>query len=167
MSTKSEIFKKVNDFAESQKYEKTLDLVRSFTADANTADSFTIPLTTEGPFVQESYNIRVSQNSTVQTDPNDPSTIKPYCAVKIRFKSQSAGNAQSSDFIPVQLISTPGYDDSPRYGARPFFYYYPEGDALIIEYDNRTPKSLNGEVYTIKNEIVDICINGKVYLLNG
>lgn len=168
--TSAEITKKVNDARETQKYEKTFDLVRSFVAKAGTADSFTIPLTNEGPFIQESYNIRYSENSIVQTqtDPDDPSTIvrKNFCGTKLKFKSQAAGNAQSSDFVPVQLISTPGSDEKPRYGARPFFYFYPKGDALIIDYDNRAPDSLNGEVYEMKDETIDICFNGKIYPLN-
>lgn len=164
--TSAEITKKVNDARETQKYEKTFDLVRSFVAEAGKADSFTIPLTNEGPFIQESYNIRYSENSTVQSDPDNPSTIKNFCGVKLKFKSQAAGNSQSSDFVPVQLISTPGSDEMPRYGARPFFYFYPKGDALIIDYDNRAPDSLNGEVYTMQDETIDICFNGKIYPLN-
>lgn len=164
--TSAEITKKVNDARETQKYEKTFDLVRSFVAEAGKADSFTIPLTNEGPFIQESYNIRYSENSTVQTDPNDPTTKKNFCGTKLKFKSQAAGNSQSSDFVPVQLISTPGSDEKPRYGARPFFYFYPKGDALIIDYDNRAPDSLNGEVYEMKNETIEICFNGKIYPLN-
>lgn len=164
--TSAEITKKINDARETQKYEKTFDLVRSFVAEAGKADSFTIPLTNEGPFIQESYNIRYSQNSTVQTNPDDPTTKKNFCGTKLKFKSQAAGNAQSSDFVPVQLISTPGSDEKPRYGARPFFYFYPKGDALVIDYDNRAPESLNGEVYEIKNETIEICFNGKIYPLN-
>lgn len=164
--TSAEITKKVNDARETQKFEKTFDLVRSFVAEAGKADSFTIPLTNEGPFIQESYNIRYSENSTVQSDPDDPSTTKHFCGVKLKFKSQAAGNSQSSDFVPVQLISTPGSDAKPRYGARPFFYFYPKGDALIIDYDNRAPDSLNGEVYTMHDETIDICFNGKIYPLN-
>ena len=164
--TSAEITKKINDARETQKYEKTFDLVRSFVAEAGKSDSFTIPLTNEGPFFQESYNIRYSQNSTVQTNPDDPTTKKNFCGTKLKFKSQAAGNAQSSDFVPVQLISTPGSDEKPRYGARPFFYFYPKGDALVIDYDNRAPESLNGEVYEMKNETIEICFNGKIYPLN-
>lgn len=164
--TSAEITKKVNDARETQKYEKTFDLVRSFVAEAGKAESFTIPLTNEGPFIQESYNIRYTENSTVQTNPDDPTTKKNFCGTKLKFKSQAAGNAQSSDFVPVQLISTPGSDEKPRYGARPFFYFYPKGDALVIDYDNRAPESLNGEVYEMKNETIEICFNGKIYPLN-
>lgn len=164
--TSAEITKKVNDARETQKYEKTFDLVRSFVAEAGKADSFTIPLTNEGPFIQESYNIRYTENSTVQTNPDDPTTKKNFCGTKLKFKSQAAGNAQSSDFVPVQLISTPGSDEKPRYGARPFFYFYPKGDALVIDYDNRAPESLNGEIYEMKNETIEICFNGKIYPLN-
>lgn len=164
--TSAEITKKVNDARETQKYEKTFDLVRYFVAEAGKADSFTIPLTNEGPFIQESYNVRYTENSTVQTNPDDPTTKKNFCGTKLKFKSQAAGNAQSSDFVPVQLISTPGSDEKPRYGARPFFYFYPKGDALVIDYDNRAPESLNGEVYEMKNETIEICFNGKIYPLN-
>ena len=72
MATLAEITKKVNDARESQKYEKTFDLERSFVAEAGKADSFTIPLTNEGPFIQESYNILCTKNSTVTVKP-DPS----------------------------------------------------------------------------------------------
>lgn len=164
--TSAEITKKVNDARETQKYEKTFDMVRSFVAEAGKADSFTIPLTNEGPFIQESYNIRYTENSTIQTNPDDPTTKKNFCGTKLKFKSQAAGNAQSSDFVPVQIISTPGSDEKPRYGARPFFYFYPKGDALVIDYDNRAPESLNGEVYEMKNETIEICFNGKIYPLN-
>lgn len=163
MATQAEILKNMNEIAESQKYKKTFDFVRSFVARANTADSFTIPLTTEGPFVQHSINIRVTKNSVCHVDPDDPSTDVNICAVKLRFKSQSQGNAQSNDFVPVQLIATPLHDDMPRYGARPFFYFYPKGDALILEYDNREPESLNGETYTMADERVDVCFNGDLY----
>ena len=163
MATREEIIAKVADIANTQKFEKTFDLTRSFVAEAGKMESFTIPLTTEGPFVQESYNIRVTKNSTVQSDPNDPSTKVPFCGVKLRFKSQAAGNSQSSDLIPVQIIATPCFDDFPRYGARPFFYFYPKGDALIIDYDNRVPDSINGEVYDIKDERIEIVFNGKIY----
>lgn len=166
MSTYAEITAKVNDLKETQRYEKSFDLVREFVAEAGKSDSFTIPLTNEGPFIQAKYNIICTKNSTVQSDPLDASTKKPYCAVKIRFKSQAAGNAQSSDFIPLQLIGTPGLDDMPRYGERPFPYYYPKGDALIIEYDNRAPASLNGEAYDVKNEKISICLTGKIYPMN-
>lgn len=161
--TFAEITKKVNEARETQKYEKTFDLVRSFVAEAGKADSFTIPLTNEGPFIQESYNIKYSKNSTVTPIGGTP---KNFCGVKTKFKSQAAGNSQSSDFVPVQLISTPGADDMPRYGARPFFYFYPKGDALIIEYDNRAPQPLNGETYQMADELIEICFNGKIYPLN-
>lgn len=167
----AQITQKVNDLHNTQRYEKTFDLPRSFTAEADKADSFTIPLTNEGPFVQESYNIRYTTNSKkiTKVDPDDPSTwiTEYFCGVKLKFKSQAAGNAQSSDYIPVQLIATPGSDEFPRYGARPFFYFYPKGDALILEYDNRAPASLNGEEYEMANEKIDICFNGKIYPLNG
>ena len=78
MATREEIIAKVADIANTQKYEKTFDLTRSFVAEAGKMESFTIPLTTEGPFVQESYNILVTHNSTVQYDPDDPSLTREY-----------------------------------------------------------------------------------------
>lgn len=156
MATKSEIIAKVTEAEATQRFEKSFDLVRSFVAKANTTDSVTIPLTNEGPFIQESINIRFTSNSSYTDNPNQ-------CFVKIKFKSQSAGNAQSSDFVPIQLIATPGGEGSPRYGARPFKYFYPKGDALIIEYDNREPEQVNSETYTMKNERIEVCITGKIY----
>lgn len=163
MATQSEITTKVLNAQNTQRYEKALDLVRSFTAKANTAESVTIPITNEGPFILEGYNIAFTKNST--TTP-DGGSAKAACFTKLKFKSQAAGNAMSSDFVPVQLIATPGADDSPRYGSRPFGYYFPMGDALIIEYDNRAPAALNGETNVSKDERIDICFTGKVYPLN-
>ena len=162
MATLAEITNKVNAARQTQQYEKSFDLVRSFVAKANTADAVTIPLTNEGPFIQESLNIRFTKRSKYTIDGTD--TNENF--VKIKFRSQAAGCAQSSDYIPVQLIATPGSEESPRYGARPFFYYYPKGDALIIEYDNRQPAQLNTETYTMQDELIEICITGKIYPMN-
>ena len=69
-----------------------------------------------------------------------------------------------NDYIPVQLIATPGADDSPRYGSRPFTHIYPKGDNIVIEYDNRAPEVLvTGDVYDMHDEKIDICFNGKIY----
>ena len=162
--TELEIQNKLSDIKNSQRFEKTFDYTRSFVAKAGEANSFAIPMTNEGPFVQESLNIRYTINSTVTPDGG---TAKPYNGVKLKFKSQSAGNGQSNDFVPVQLIATPGAPDGERYGARPFFYYYPKGDVLIIEYDNRVPASIAGETYDIKDERIEICFNGKIYPLTN
>lgn len=161
MASVAEISAKLNDAKTTQRYCKTFDLVRSFVAKAGTAESFSIPLTTEGDFIQESYNIRYTKNSSFTKD----GVTTNFCGTKLKMKSQAAGNSQSSDFLPVQLIATPGVDDMPRYGARPFFYFYPKGDQLIIEYDNRAPTQLNGETYTMANEQIDICLNGKIYFV--
>ena len=160
MATKAEIYNKVNEAQRTQRFEKTFDLVRTFTAKANTSDSVTIPVTNEGPFILEGYNIAYTKNST--TTP-DGGSAKSVCFTKLKFKSQSAGNAMSSDFVPVQLIASPGSDDSPRYGSRPFFYFFPKGDALTIEYDNRAPAALNGETNVSKDERIDICFKGCIY----
>lgn len=160
MATMTEIQNKVNAAFQSQRYEKPLDLIRSFVAKANTAGEVQIPLTTEGPFIQESINIAFTKNST-----STPSggTAQKRCFTKLKFESQAAGNAQSSDYIPVQLIATPGAEGSPRYGARPFYYCYPKGDALIIKYDNRAPAPINGETNVSADERIEVCISGKVY----
>lgn len=162
-SIKETIYKNIvnklaNLFA-TQRFEKTFDFTRTFVAKANTADSFAIPITNEGPFIQESYNIRFTENSRYVKDGNTVS----FCGVKIRFKSQADNAAQSNDYIPVQLISTPGAQSMSRYGARPFLHAYPKADVLIIEYDNRAPEVLNGETYTMADERIEICFNGKIY----
>lgn len=156
------ITNKLANIAETQRYEKTFDFTRRFVAKANTADSFAIPITTEGPFLEESYNISYTQNSTL----NRGTTTINFCGVKLKFKSQADNASQSNDYIPVQLISTPGTSGMSRYGARPFLHLYPKGDVLIIEYDNRAPEALvAGDVYTMEDELIEICFNGKIYPL--
>ena len=159
--TREELRNEIADLQETQAYKRTFDFVATFTAKANTADSVTIPINNAGDFLQLGYNLMSTQNST-----RTPSggTAEPYCGVKLRMRSQAANNTQSNDFIPVKLIGTPGTPDSPRYGSRPFVYVYPKGDALVIEYDNRAPKALNGESYTMADERVDIVLNGKLYV---
>lgn len=158
---REQIKAEINDLAQTQGYKRTFDFVASFVAKAGVADSVTIPINNAGDFYQLGYNIRFSKNSTVT--PSGGSAT-PMNAVKLRFRSQAANNTQSNDFIPVQLIATPGSDDKPRYGTRPFAYVYPKGDALVIEYDNRAPTALNGESYSMADEQIDICFNGKLYI---
>lgn len=150
---------KLANLFETQKYEKTFDFTRSFVAKANTADSFAIPITNEGPFLQESYNVRFTENSTK----TDNGVTTNFCGVKLKFKSQADNAAQSNDYIPVQLIATPGGVDMSRYGSRPFIHIYPKADVLIIEYDNRAPEVLGTETYTMADERIEICFNGKIY----
>lgn len=161
MASMAEINAKVAALKQTQSYEKTFDFTRSFVAKANTADSYAIPITNEGPFLQESYNIRHTENSTVTVG----GVTTNFCAVKLKMKSQADNAAMSNDFIPVQLIATPGAPDGTRYGARPFLHIYPKGDVLIIEYDNRAPAALAGETYSMADERIDICFNGKLYPL--
>lgn len=160
MATQQEINAKIAALKTTQSYEKTFDFTRSFVAKANTADSFAIPITNEGPFVQESYNILYTKNSYF-TDANGVN--HSFCGVKLKFKSQADNAAMSNDFIPVQLISTPGAPEMARYGARPFLHIYPKGDVLIVEYDNRAPVAIAGETYVMADEKIDICFNGKIY----
>lgn len=159
MASMAEINAKVAGLKQSQAYEKTFDFTRSFIAKANTAGEFAVPITNEGPFLQESYNIRCTSNSKVDYGGGSVD----YCGVKLKFKSQADNAAMSNDFVPVQLIGTPGSVDGVRYGARPFMHIYPKGDVLIIEYDNRAPSPIAGETYTMADERVDICFNGKLY----
>ena len=162
MASMAEINAKVAGLMQSQAYEKPFDFTRSFVATANTAGEYAVPITNEGPFLQESYNIRCTANSKVDYGGGNVD----YCGVKLKFKSQADNAAMSNDYIPVQLIGTPGSTTGVRYGARPFMHIYPKGDVLIIEYDNRAPSALAGEVYTMADERIDICFNGKLYPQN-
>ena len=160
----AEVQTEVYNAATTQRYKKRFDLTISFTAAANTADAVTIPLITEGAFISENINISHTVNSSYTNDPDGtPDTHYNQNFVGLRFRSQAAGNAQSNDFIPVQLIATPGGEGSPRYGSRPMPYYYPKGDAIIIEYSNKAPEQVNDETYDVKNERIEICISGYIY----
>ena len=135
--------------------------MRSFVAKADEANSTSIPVTTEGPFYELGYNIRYTENSTLTRD----GVTTHFCGVRLKIRSQADNAAQSNDFIPVQLIATPGAPDAPRYGSRPFTHIYPKGDQLVIEYDN-SQKSilvLPGDTVVINDEKIDICFNGKIY----
>lgn len=158
---REQIFAEINDLQETQAYKRTFDFVARFTAKANTADAVTIPINNAGAFKQLGYNIKYTKNSTL-TRNGTPTNI---CAVKLKMRSQAANNTQSNDFIAVQLLATPGADDMPRYGSRPFMYIYPKGDALVIEYDNRAPAALvSGDTYTMQDEQIEICFNGNLYV---
>jgi hypothetical protein len=160
---REQIFAEINDLQETQAYKRTFDFVARFTAKANTADAVTIPINNAGAFKQLGYNIKYTKNSTLTRGGNTTN----ICAVKLKMRSQAANNTQSNDFVPVQLIATPGGADMPRYGTRPFMYVYPKGDALVIEYDNRTPAALvTGDTYTMNDEQIEICFNGYLYVID-
>lgn len=160
---KEQVFAEINDLQETQAYKRTFDFVARFTAKANTADAVTIPINNAGAFKQLGYNIKYTKNSTLTRGDNTTN----ICAVKLKMRSQAANNTQSNDFVPVQLIATPGADDMPRYGARPFLYVYPKGDALVIEYDNRAPAALvAGDTYKMQDEQIEICFNGYLYIID-
>lgn len=151
---------KVLELKETQGFEKTFDFVRSFVAKAGVADSVTIPVTNEGAFYELGYNIRYTKNSTM-TRGGVTTNIN---ATKLKFRSQADNAAQSNDFVPVQLIATPGDDSNPRYGSRPFTHIYPKGDVIVIDYDNRAPAPLvAGDTYTMQDELIEICFSGKLY----
>lgn len=156
----SQIQDKIRELQETQGFEKTFDFTRSFVAKAGTADTFVIPVTNEGPFYQLGYNIRYTENSTLTRN----GVVTPICATKLKFRSQSDNAAQSNDFIPVQLIATPGADGQSRYGSRPFTHIYPKGDVIVIDYDNRAPAALvAGDEYDMHDELIEIVFNGKIY----
>lgn len=160
---REQIFSEINDLQETQAYKRTFDFVARFTAKANTADAVTIPINNAGAFKQLGYNTRYTENSTLTRDGKTTN----ICAVKLKMRSQAANNTQSNDFIPIQLLATPGAADMPRYGTRPFMYVYPKGDALVIEYDNRAPAALvPGDTYTIRDEQIEICFNGNLYVID-
>lgn len=119
------IQEKVSEMRESQKYRRRFDFVREFTVIAGKADSEAIALPSEGPFEQIAYNI----THGVQGDGTAP--------VKLRFRSQADNSNQSNDMIPIQLIATPGAPNTPRYGAREFWHFYPANDTLSIDWDGR------------------------------
>lgn len=160
---REQIFAEINDLQETQAYKRTFDFVARFTAKANTADAVTIPINNAGAFKQLGYNIKYTKNSTLARGGNTSN----ICAVKLKMRSQAANNTQSNDFVPVQLIATPGAADMPRYGSRPFMYVYPKGDALVIEYDNREPAALvAGDRYNMQDEQIEICFNGNLYIID-
>lgn len=160
---REQIFAEINDLQETQAYKRTFDFVARFTAKANTADAVTIPINNAGAFKQLGYNIKYTKNSTLTRG----GVTTNICAVKLKMRSQAANNTQSNDFVPVQLMATPGAEDMPRYGSRPFMYVYPKGDALVIEYDNRAPAALVvGDSYTMQDEQIEICFNGNLYVID-
>lgn len=164
-----QIANKLVEISATQKYEKSFDFTRSFVARAGVADSVAIPITNEGPFVEHSINICYTKNSKlIRVTGEDTTETINFCPVKLKFKSQADNAGQSNDYIPVKLIATPGADNMPRYGARPFLHFYPKGDILIIDYDNREPEKLiDTDVYEIEDEQIDICFSGKLYPLNN
>lgn len=152
------------ELRQTQSCKKTFDYVISFVAAKNSAGSASIPINSDGDFHQLGYNIRYSENSKWSHTVGGNTVVTNFSNLKLQFSSQAANGRQSNDFIPVQLIATPGSDKQPRYGTRPFDWTYPENDTLVIEYDNRAPKVLvTGESYTMEDERVDIVFNGKLY----
>ena len=163
MAIKDTIENELEAIKTTQAYKKPIDYTRTFTAKAGVADQFVIPMTNEGPFLCTGYNIRYTKNSTMVRGGNTTN----LCAVKIKFKSQADNSAQSNDYIPVQLIATPGEENGTRYGSRPWYHLYPKGDALVIEYDNRAPAALVvGDTYTMQDERIEIVFTGYIFPLS-
>ena len=111
----------------SQRLRRRFDFRRQFVITAGAYGTDEVPLPTEGAFESEGYNIEY----TTQADGTAP--------VYIRMKSQSDGQGQSNDYLPIRSISTPGavVAGSPgiRYGMRPFWHFYEKSDKLTIEFD--------------------------------
>lgn len=146
---------------QTQAFKKRFDFTRKIIAQKDTAGKEVIPLTNEGPFLCTGYNIKYTKNSTV-TRGGVTTNIN---RVGLRFTADSENSAQSNDYVPVQLIATPGDVDGVRYGERPWQHLYPEGDALTIEYDNRAPAvpAVAGDVYAMENEEIEICFTGYIF----
>lgn len=159
-----EAAREAQELRQTQAVKKTFDYVISFVAKAGQAGSVSIPINSDGDFHQLGYNIRHSKNSIWEHTVNGSTVQTNFSNLKLKFSSQAANGQQSNDFIPAQLIATPGTDEQPRYGTRPFDFTYPENDTLVIEYDNRAPSVLvPGESYTMNDEQVDIVFCGKLY----
>ena len=110
-----------------QRFRRRIDFRRRFVINPGTTGTDEIPLPTDGAFESEGYNIEY----TTQSDTTAPAFI--------RFKSQSDGQGQSNDYLPLRSISTPGaiVAGSPgiRYGFRQFWHFYERSDKLTIEWD--------------------------------
>ena len=159
-----EAAREAQELRQTQAVKKTFDYVISFVAKAGQAGSVSIPMNSDGDFHELGYNIRHSENSIWEHTVNGSTVQTNFSNLKLKFSSQAANGQQSNDFVPVQLIATPGSDEQPRYGTRPFDFTYPENDTLVIEYDNRAPDVLvTGESYTMNDEQVDIVFCGKLY----
>lgn len=161
MSAISEsIKKKVLDMKEAQRYEKRYDFTRSVIAKQDEAGTLSIPMTTEGPFYMLGYNIMFTKNSS-KTTAGGTTINAPF--TKLRLRAESDNCAMSNDYIPVELIATPGAEDSSRYGMREFNHLFGKGDRLMIDYDHREPDAIAGETYTLADEKIEIVFTGYLY----
>lgn len=161
MSAISESIKqKVLDMKEAQRYEKRYDFTRSVVAKQDQAGTLSIPMTTEGPFYMLGYNIMFTKNSS-KTTAGGTTINAPF--TKLRLRAESDNCAMSNDYIPVELIATPGAEDSSRYGMREFNHLFGKGDRLMIDYDHREPNALAGETYTLADEKIEIVFTGYLY----
>lgn len=161
MSAISESIKqKVLDMKEAQRYEKRYDFTRSVIAKQDEAGTLSIPMTTEGPFYMLGYNIMFTKNSS-KTTAGGTTINEPF--TKLRLRAESDNCAMSNDYIPVELIATPGAEDSSRYGMREFNHLFGKGDRLMIDYDHREPDAIAGETYTMADEKIEIVFTGYLY----
>jgi hypothetical protein len=161
MDARTSVKSELMAIKQTQAFKKRFDFTRKIIAHQDTAGKEVIPLTNEGPFLCTGYNIKYTKNSTV-TRGGVTTNIN---RVGLRFTAESDNSAQSNDYVPVQLIATPGDVDGVRYGERPWQHLYPEGDALTIEYDNRAPANpaVPGDVYAMANEEIEIVFTGYIF----
>lgn len=161
MSAISEgIKQKVLDMKEAQRYEKRYDFTRSIIAKQDEAGTLSIPMTTEGSFYMLGYNIMFTKNSS-KTTTGGTTINAPF--TKLRLRAESDNCAMSNDYVPVELIATPGAEDSSRYGMREFNHLFGKGDRLMIDYDHREPDAIAGETYTMADEKIEIVFTGYLY----
>lgn len=154
------IKQKVLDIKENQRFEKRYDFTRTVIAKKDKAGTLSIPMTTEGPFYMIGYNIMFSKNSSMTR--GGVTENKPF--TKLRFRAESDNCAMSNDYIPVELISTPGSEDASRYGMREFEHLFNKGDRLMIDYDHREPAALvAGDTYSLEDEQIEIAFTGYLY----
>lgn len=133
-----------------QRHQRQYDFVRRIVIRAGVAGSDEVNLPSEGAFEQLGYNIEY----TAQTGPGVAGTAPAF----LRFKSQSDGQGQSNDLLPLRCISTPGAIvagiPGVRYGYRQFWHFYAKDDRLSIEWDGRQ---------LVEDIAVEIVFTGYVY----
>ena len=114
MASMAEINAKIAGLKQSQAYEKTFDFTRSFVAKAGTAGEFAVPITNEGPFLEESYNIRYTENSVVEDAGGNTKQvcvdlrarpITPRCLTTISRSSLSRRRALTTEPVTVRVRS--------------------------------------------------------------
>lgn len=117
-----------------QKYCRQYDFTRRFIARADTQDSISIPMPSEGDFQALGYNIEYD----LQADGTE--------SLFLRFSQSDGGKSWSNDLLPIRSIATPGAriagQAGVRYAFRNFQQYINKNDSLKIEYKNEAAEDL-------------------------